>query len=469
MSHLSRFQLNPHARRPLSAVSLMLVILLVLAACGSEPEGEVPEDRQFANDPAPTRDETMVPTDVPTEAPASETQAPRSATPAALLRTRGAPSTLYTVSGEDLVALTITKNRADEQVIDLPAGAEVLGLDASPTGDRVGVLMRSPGSGTPVVQFFGANGSSIGGPFAPEASGTPAASPAASPVASPGATPEAAGEDHATSVSWVPQGNGVLVVYDNRVVSVDIEDGPREVEMPRVEGTILSAAVSPKGDQVLAQVALDDGAETAFLVEQSTGDVYELWALRTDQGVGISELDWLPSGNGVIFVEGEVIDGVVMRGELFRYLFQDEMPRLVATSGQGGPSATITNVAITPDGFSVAYDVSILDVDQWTAHSLWVRSLKEDIPGIQVPVDRGRPVTDLAWCREGLLWVQASRSGDEPMSLNLVTPSGETTSLNDAGTPQASPVASPVTASTPAATPITTPQATPVDQVTPVG
>ena len=62
---------------------------------------------QFANDPAPTHAETVEPTDVPTQTGEEQPPPPSLATPAELLRTRGAPSTLYTVSGGDLMALSV--------------------------------------------------------------------------------------------------------------------------------------------------------------------------------------------------------------------------------------------------------------------------------------------------------------------------------------------------------------------------
>jgi hypothetical protein len=332
---------------------------------------------------------------------------------------------------------------------------EVVDLDASPTGDRVGVLMAPMAGGTPFVQFYAADGSAIGGPFQPAPIGTPGATPAASPMSSPdapGATPAVAGAGEMGSATWVPQGNGLLVTWDNTLTYVDVENGASPIDTAGVEGTMLYAASSPKGNQILVQVAFDDGTQGAYLIQRPSGEIHQLHALRTDPDVGISELEWLPGGNGVVFVEGETVNGVVMRGQLFSYLLHNEVPSLVATSGQGGPSGTITNVAVSPDGYSVAYDVSILDVDRWSVHSVWVRSLKQDAPAIQVPVSGGEPLTRLAWSSEGLVWSQEADA-----EVSVMRPSGEVGSLMGEDESSASPVASPVTISSPVATPIGTP------------
>jgi hypothetical protein len=384
------------------------------------------------------------------------------ATPAELLRTRGAPSTLYTVSGEDLVALHVEENDVVEQVIDVPDGFAIIDFDASPTGDRVGVLLAGL-DGASFVQFYRADGTVIGGPFEPVASGTPGATPGASPAATPMATPDAPGAisaiaavDAAGSATWVPQGNGLLVTWNNVLSYVDSDEGFSDIDTTGIDGTMQDAAASPKGDQILVRVVFDDGTQGAYLIDGPTGEVHALRALRTSPENGISQLQWLPSGNGVVFVEGEIVDGVVMRGQLFAYLFRNEVPRLVATPGQGGPSGTITNVAVSADGYSVAYDISIRDVDRWAVHSVWIRSLKQDVPGIQVPVSGSEPLTRLMWSSEGLVWSQEADA-----RVYVMRPSGEVGALSgEAGpgaTPDASPDASPVTTSSPVATPVGTP------------
>ncbi len=438
---------RPVRRRVPGATVLTVLSLLLLVACGSD-SSDVPENRQFANDPVATRSATDEPTEEPTKVPTTAgTGGPDQATPETLLRTRGAPSTLYTLSGDRMVALGFSGGAAVELTVAIPDDVSILGYDASPTGDRVGVLMTLP-DGNPVVQFFDASGTPVSDAF-PILTESPGSSPVASPVASPVGMP--ANSTGATSVSWIPQGNGVLVVAGYAIIDVSVDDGPHAVDTDAVSGEIRHASVSPKGDQILLLVRAEDGSEGGWLLDRAKGNVHEVRALRTDPGKGISYLSWLPGGNGVIFVQGEVSGDVIIRGKLFRYLFRNEVPDLVATSGQGGPLSTITNVAISPGGHSVAYDVSVWDSGEWSAHSMWVRSLSKDVPGIQVPVNVGQPVAQIAWSNEGLFWVQ-ERGGER--SMRLMTPGGQVEEVQSGATPVASPVASPVTSASPVATPV---------------
>jgi hypothetical protein len=267
-----------------------------------------------------------------------------------------------------------------------------------------------------------------------------------------GATPEVAVTGYSGSATWVPQGNGVLVTWDDTLTYVDVEGGRTPIDTGGVDGRIMYAAASPKGNQILAQVEYEDSTQGGYLIEQPSGDAHQLRALHADPGFGITGLEWLPSGNGVVFVEGEIVDGAVVRGQLFSYLFGNEVPSLIATSGQGGPSATIANVTVSPDGYSVAYEVSILDLDRWSVHSVWIRSLKQDVPPIQVPVNSGEALTRLAWSSEGLVWSQEGGS-----EVRVMRPTGETGDLGDEATPVASPVVMPVISAVPVATPVGTP------------
>jgi hypothetical protein len=450
------------------ALVVAIGVALVLVGCGTDSGSDVPEDRQFANEPAPTRSISGTPDETPTQAPADKPIRNVIATPADLLRTRGAPSTLYTVWDGELVVLDTTGKETRSRTIDLPVGSEILGLAASPTGDRAGVLVTADDE-TPVVQFFDSRGNTIAGPFGVIPSGTPEASPAATPIATPDAIeaiPASESMSETVDLSWAPQGDGVLVVLDNALYYVDVEMGVQGIPTGGVQGTILSAAASPMGGRVLIQVSMDDGSQEAYLYETETSEVRELHALRTTAGTGIGELTWLPGGNGVVFVRGEAIDGHVMRGQLFSYRFRDEVPRLVATSGQGGPSATITRVALTPDGNAVAYAVSILDADNWSLHSMWVRSLKEDESAIEVPVESGDTLTDIGWSGDGLMWGTEPRFRPGARSLHVMTPSGDVIDV----TPASAPVASPATPiGSPRATPVATPIGSPATMATPTG
>jgi hypothetical protein len=452
----------------LRGAATLLLGATLLVACGGENVSDVPENRQFANDPAPTRVETATPALTATDASGIETTERSPATPADLLRTRGAPSSLYTVSGGSLFVLTFSGDDADTRIIAMPEGTTVLGTAASPTGDRVGVLTRDEGGGF-AVRFYDVEGNEIGGPFGIGGSSTPAASPAASPIASPApisAIDGAEGSEASPSITWIPQGNGVLVVRQNALYAFDIERGMEPIPTGTIDGTILRAAASPMGGQIIVHVAMGDGSHAAYLIQDDSGETHELHALRTVPGRGVGDVTWLPGGNGVLFVRGEIANGEIIGGELYSYQFRNEVPRLVATSGQGGPTATITNVAISPDGATVAYDVSVHDGNAWVLHSMWLRSLKQEGVGIEVPALTGSTVRDLHWCDAGLTWISESRLEPGTSRLYLMTPTGEVLEITPA-TPSATPLASPgaTPMASPAATPGASPAATPENPV----
>jgi hypothetical protein len=443
---------------------------LILVACGNGSGDSVPEERQFANDPAPTREATEVPTEIIADTPVDGPATDVAATPADLLRTRGAPSTLYTLSDGRLLALIPGDDGVGQTQMPVPEDGRVLGIASSPTGDRVGVMTRHPQDGSVAVSFYREDGETIHEAIRLTPEATPVASPQASPIATPLGTPAATPAvdviDAPIWVSWVPQGNGVLVVHEDKLFDVDIERGAQVVPTTGIRGTLLIAEASPTGEQILVQATDEGGAQRVYLIQRDTGDLNELFAMRADPGMGLSEVTWLPAGDGVLFVEGEFSGGSVMRGQLFSYLFRDDAPRLVATSGQGGPSATIRNVAVAPDGGSVAYEVSIFDVDHWSMHSMWVRSLRSDQAVLQVPVDPGHMVTALAWSQEGLAWRFTALYGEEGEYLGVLGPDGEIRERERIGLPDATPLASPVNSdATPLASPVTgaTPVASPVD------
>lgn len=214
---------------------------------------------------------------------------------------------------------------------------------------------------------------------------------------------------------------------------------------------------------------VDDGSHRVYLIRRATGQADELFAMRTQPGMVLSEVTWLPTGKGVLFVEGEDAEGYPMRGQLYLYRFRDEAPHLLATSGQGGPSASIRHVAVAPDGGAVAYEIAVLDIDQWSTHSVWVRALSTDGAALQLPVDSGHTIIGLAWSREGLVWQYTSRYGSGGAFLGVIGREGAVETIVEVGvlegaTPVASPMASPVASpfERPAAEPVTSPVATPM-------
>jgi hypothetical protein len=440
----------------LRLASGLIAAALVLASCGTNSS----DDRQFANEPVTREATPETPTSTTSSAPTS-TSVPL-ASPETLLRTRGAPDTLYTVASGQLVSVTLGHKGTDIRPIALPARQELIDFDGSPNGDRVAVI-TGDGNGVSLL-LFDRSGKQLQDPIALSntRSGTPIASPEI-------ATPAAGAERAYGSVIWSPQGRAVLVVGAAGVVNVPIGGEPEAIDLSGVRGTVRSAAWSPQGSQLALLTVQLNGSQRVVLLDRE-GQGREIAPLEVNPGMSIEHLQWLPDGSGMLFVRAPLINGVPMNGQLFMYRFKDPLPTLVATSGQGGPSASITAVTPSPDGRSVAYVISIRDGDHWSFHSLWVRSFRQPL-AYEVPVDDAAAVSTVWWIDRGLAWDEMVRL-DETSPREIVFLSDtrgptvllQATPTANGATPIASPVASPVATplASPGATPVGTPIATPM-------
>jgi dipeptidyl aminopeptidase/acylaminoacyl peptidase len=411
----------------------------VLVACGSEAQ----DDRRFANEPVTEQPPTATSEPASPVAPTA-TSAPL-ASPETLLATRGAPDTLYTVANTDLVALTLTADGPETKHITLPDGRPLLAFDASPNGDRVAVLV-GPGEEADgvVLLLFDRAGKPVG---------------EARTVLATAATPQAGAAPDAYNVTWSPQGNAMLVAGPSVLVNVPVSGEPQSIPVDGIAGRILAAAWSPQGTQIAVVVAHDDASQEVLLLG-SDGRISDAPAPRAEPGKSIEHLHWLADGSGLVYVRANLANGVPFGGQLFTYRLRDAEATLVATSGQGGPSATITTIAPSPDGRSVAYVISIRDGDHWAFHSLWVRSFKQPL-SYQVPVDAVAAAPELWWVDRGLAWEQVVT--EDPAS-----PS-EIVFMNQAQEPRVLLETTPPASATPAASPVATPQATPAPTPTPAG
>jgi hypothetical protein len=425
----------PRAGSRLQLIGLLLALAIVLVACGAEEA----DNRRFANDPVTERAATATP--APTEPGEPTATALPLASPETLLNTRGAPDTLYTVANDDLVALTIGPDGPVEQAIDLPDDRPLLGYDASPNGDRVAVLVgpnNEQGSGISLL-FFDRAGELVG-------------NAGAVLEAVDSATPVAGAQQERHTVAWSPQGDAVLVTGARSLVNVPLSAAPESLSLDGVGGTIQRAVWSPQGAQIAIHVAHDNGSQEVLLVSRE-GDITEVPALNVEAGSGIEQLEWLPDGSGLIYLRVQLRGDVPLAGQIFTYGLSDQAPTLVATSGQGGPSATITTFAASSDGRSVAYVIAIRDADAWSFHSLWVRSFKQPL-SYQAPVGSVAGVTRLWWVDRGLAWDQTlTEDGSSPSEIVFVSMENEPAVLL-VKTPEAS-------GATPAATPAASPGATP--------
>ncbi len=435
-------------RRRKGLATVVLCASLVLAACGggSDDSSADDADRRFVTD-RPTASATIATT--PTEVVvAAEPTAVPTVDAEQVLVPRGAPRFVYMVVNDELQAYDATARTFTSIV--LPSGLTLLDYSPSPTGDRVGVLGLLDDD--VIVQFYGADGEALGEAVVLTAK-FPAATPAATPLASPVATPMSF-QGSVLNIDWIPQGNAVLVSGPGVLQRVSMNSTVMPVSRTGATGSVTSAVWSPMDSQVVIQTRQANGDQAVYLLNSGHDEVTEIDVLHDTFGPSITHLQWLPSGLGLMVVAGTVQDDTVMNSQVYVYRFGEPVPVLVATSGQGGPSGTISHAVVSPDGQSVAYAIMVRDLDQWRLHSLWVRPLRGG-PALSIPVTSNSPITALIWSSEGLVWQQ----GDG--SLSVVDGDLEPRPLGEA--PKASPVASPQ------AQPAGTPAASPVQQATPRG
>jgi len=428
---------------------LVILLPLILAACGTE-SGDVGEDRKFANDPvteqAPTETVAVHEDATPvTDAPVV------SASPETLLQARGTPHTLYTYVHGQLLSLYIQDGEGLATPIPLPQGHRVLAFAGSPSGDRVAVLLMSDDAASVTLAFFHSTGIAIGTPVRVL---TPAGS---------GATP-VGGEDEpdweSYAVTWSPQGTNVLVLNSTLLESVPVAGEPEPIPLDGLEGRLVSAARSPQGSRAFLQFELNDGSRRVFVREMESGKTREARPLSTEAGYGLADVQWLPDGSGLMYVQGQIEHGIMTHSQLNVYVLGQERARPIATSGQGGPSGNITHAVVSPDGKSALYVVSIRDGDSWVFHSMWIRALNGPT-SFQVPVHITGVVTELAWVDRGIAWMDSRKPG-EPGTIFVMHKDGEPEMVFQPDSLMPSPVASP------GATPVASPGATPDADATPV-
>lgn len=423
-------------------VRLTIVVLsavLILAGCGTGTSNDSDDEgHRFATEKRPTQAPTA--TSAVIEATPVETSVPQpTVAPGSFLVVRGAPQLAYflidgMIQVYDTGARTFTP-------LAVPDGFRMMDFSSSPTGDRVGVLGTL--NGQTIVQFYGGDGEPLGDPITLQ---VPAIQPVPSPIATPGATPATTNDVYRFQINWIPQGNGVVVSGPGVLKRVSMSGTVMPLSRTGVAGAVVDALWSPMDSQlaILAQTA--DGRQGVYMLDSGNAESNELVVMQMEPNQRLSNVQWLPNGLGMLVVVGNDDRGDLTNGQIYVYRFDAEAPVLIATSGQGGPGATITHAVVSPDGHAVAYAVTVRDQNAWHLHSLWVKPLRGG-PAVQIPTTSSSPITNLVWTAEGLVWQQ------EDGGLFVVDSSMTPRPLGEA----------------PIATPVATPQSTPVPEPTPIG
>lgn len=436
-----------------------MVLLLLLTACSTDDNAPVDDDRQFANQPQTAAPTTALatPPAFTGATPVRPTAAP-TLTASQLTHSRGAPVSLYALLPGGVVTYSVTDEGVTSNTWQFANGVTGIDITASPSGKSAAVLLSSS-AGTHVV-FIDDRGQPVN-----RSAATASAQATASPHARPSPVTSGIG---GMGISWIANGGGVLE-WTDKTLAVVLPTGSRTpLTFEPIDGTIRQAAMSPRRNQVALLVSDRAHTDAIWIVDVGTGTSTKLEATMTDEHHGLESLQWTPDGAGIVYIYGEREDDVLLNGQLFVVGNDASRPLLIATSGQGGQSATIRDAIVSPDGRAVAYTIGIRDGSRWVLHSAWVRSMDGNSV-YRLPVVAGSSVVRLQWSRQGLVW---EVWGSSEVRVFGVSETSEPRNYGSIKRPVgATPVASPAGSAgsdvpaTPDGTPVSAPgQSTPVPE-----
>jgi len=438
--------------------SLLCAGALLFVACGETVSNE--EDRRFANDP--TQNDRTVESPRKTTAPLATPTVNPLPSPETLLRSRGAPSTVYGILNGAIQSIGLSDTGTLSGTIQPPAGERFVAIDNSPNGDRVAAVTTSVDSvdQTPVANLyvFDSSGTELGS--WPEV------------IVHTAAPSTPAGNDTATAgidlmVDWGAQGDRIAVASsDGMLASVGLDGSVTAIATPPGIASVRDIEWSPRGDRIAMLGVGQDNVARIGLIDAAASTPRFLPVAPIDEGgeqEQIRSFSWLPDGSGLVYLSGTDGDTNTFGGQLYSLDLETMSQRIVATAGRGGPSATINDFSVSPDGKAVAYTIVLPDGGNLRFNSLWVRSLR-DQRAIEMPVGNVIEVNALWWVDNGLLWGQAvAKNGGVQESFIRLSPGGDPSALLtiDVG---AQTSASP---GTPAASPVSATPATPTGPATP--
>lgn len=377
---------------------------ILLVACAEEETGP-----QFATDPRPTQSPTEAAASPP---PALLPTAESIATPTSftdLLGVRGAVSTVYIASGNDV--WSISSDGEATRLYTAPHGSTIRDIDPSPSAQEFAVLLESgPGERqTSQVVIVSASGSVVTHVEVPS-----------TPQATPGAR-DAAGRH---TIDWSPQGDRVLAQLQTGEtvdITADAEGAPVSLDFGGAAGGVIAPAWSPTG-QSIAFISESEDGETRSLqvLDTRSGEITSV--VTPLEGRLVVDFAWLPNGISLLFTEGGVPGSAITGIDLWRVDANGENRALVASAGTVAPVARIANVSPSPDGRSVAYAVLVPGPGSPAVDSVWVRSLASGI-GFRIPLPSVASVKDIWWTDEGLVVsvvTRATAQGRPPTQALLI-------------------------------------------------
>ena len=267
------------------------------------------------------------------------------------------------------------------------------------------------------------------------------------PVYGPVTTSGATGSPAIRDLAWSWDGQALAVILSDDTIATMrfAADDPFRTKPP------LESIDSPADDSVPADVAwAPSGAGVAYLMSGDDGGALYVTppgeparAVIDPGGLpsrAVRAFGWLPGRGRLVFVEAGGGPSSQLPGSIFTIAPDGQLLELLVSAGRFAPAATIATMSAGPDGRVLAFTVQVPNAQgQQVFQSLWILSIDSG-ELVQVPVETGYRVADVAWTATGLVWRGIDRNaripgggrlftGDEPFILGRFDPASGTSSI----------------------------------------
>ncbi|MEJ7837864.1 MAG: hypothetical protein WKF81_03565 [Thermomicrobiales bacterium] len=332
------------------------------------------------------------------------------ASPSSVLRSRGAPDSLYSLTDNVITSVVIAEHQTSITEWSAQSGVEIAAIDGAPDGSRVAaILIPDVGDASMVIyDAAGAEQTRFDNLIAMDTL-------RATPVSD--GTGGVTGASVHVTVAWASLGDQILVSSsDGQLVSVPSDGGDPIVYTPSspLDG-LQDARWSPDGSRIGAFLRNAAGLGRIEVLTPDGATVSRSESVGRENlpvGFSVEQFNWSVDGSSLFYVVADRTEGNPLGGQLYELILAKNSPILIATSGRGGPSGTIESFVLSPDGRSIAIVIAVIDADTVTFHSLLVKSLRNGST-YDVLIGSQSSVPEIWWAADGLVWNRDTADGSE--------------------------------------------------------